>query len=215
MNTRSQSQRARQTASTSQTPPQSSRDTEQNVVELNWVLFDKSQGRYVPSLIQIPRKLYYGQFSYYSRPLFAEALRQECGVTTTPNFISFWRVGGMSFACCVASEPLLQPKEPLSITAAGEIGWAASIHDFDNYFIPIAPIEEFGCALSTDTVANRRIIHIVITYRNEGLAVGGNDVSGLKEFKRMFTPSCLSVAHSVGRLSQGAADPRKRTFRCS
>jgi len=211
--TRSQSQRADQTASTSQTPPQSSLDAAQDVVELNWVLFDKSQIRYIPTLIRIPRNLY-EQISYHSRTLFAQVLRQECGVTTTPNCISFWMVGGTSFACCVASEPLLQPKEPLSIKAAGEIGWAASIHDFDTYFIPIPSIEEFGRMLSADTVANEGIIHIVITLRNAGLAVGGSD-DGLKEFKRMFTPSCLSVPHSVGRLLQDAADPRNRSFRCS
>jgi hypothetical protein len=212
--TRSQSQCADQRASASQTPPQSSLDAAQDVVELNWVLFDKSQGRYIPTLIVIPRNLY-EQISYDFRPLFAQELLQEYGVATMPNYISFWTVGGTSFACCVASEPLLQPKEPLSIKAAGEIGWAASIHDFDSYFIPIASIEEFGWKLSADTVANEGIVHIVITYRNAGLAVGESDVNGLKEFKRTFTPSCLSVAHSVGRLSQDAGDPKNRTFRCS
>jgi hypothetical protein len=212
--TRSQSQCADQTASASQTLPQSSLDTEQDVVELTWVLFDKSQDRYIPCLIRIPRNLY-EQKSFHSRALFVQELHQEYGVTTTANSISFWTVGGASFACFVASELLQQPKEPLSIDAAGEIGWAASVHDFDTYFIPISSSQEFGCRLSADTVANGGIVHIVIAYRNAGSAVGGSDVEGLKEFKRMFTPSCLSGAHSVGRLSQCAEDPRNRTFRSS
>ena len=211
--TQSQSQHADQTASTFQTPPQSSQDTEQDVVELNWVLFDKFQRSYIPTLIRIPRNLY-AQISYRSLPLFAQELCKEYSVATMPDYVSFWTVGGTSFACCVASEPLQQQKEPLSIDAAGEVGWA-SIHDFYTNFIPISPSQQFGCKLSADTVANERIIHIVITLSNAGLAVGGSDVNGLKEFKRIFTSSCLSVARSVGRLLQDAADPRNRTFRCS
>jgi hypothetical protein len=212
--TQSQSQRADQTASASQKPPQSSQDTEQDVVDLNWVLFDKSQGDYMTSLIKIPRNLYEGK-SYDSRPLFAQKLQWEYGVATAPTSISFWTVGGGSFVCCVASELLQQPKEPLSVTTANKIGWAASIDDFETYFIPISTSQRFRNWLSADIVANEEIVHLVVRYRNAGSAVRGRGINAPKEFKRMFTPSCLSGAHSVDRLLQYAADPRNRTFICS
>ena len=64
------------------------------MVELNWILFDKSHR--TPVVISIPRDLY-ERSSQHCRPLFIQPLREEYDVVTAPGRILFWTVGGKSF----------------------------------------------------------------------------------------------------------------------
>jgi len=193
--TRSQlqpSQSANGAASASQLSPQSSLGTEQDdIVELNWILFGKSHC--TPAVISIPRSLY-ERPSQYCRPLFVQLLREEYDVVTTPGRITFWIVGGTPFSPCVASEPLQQTNTPLSIEVAAGEGWATSIDDFKSLFKPVLLPTPFSRKV---VVGNDDLVHLVITIRDEGSVVGQSEVDAvleLKEFKRMFNPSCLGIA---------------------
>jgi len=84
--------------------PQISQTTAQDsVVQLNWILFDKSHR--LPLVIPIQRDLYEGP-SQYCRPLFVQSLRKEYKVSAEAEDILFWKVGGTSFSRCIASDPL-------------------------------------------------------------------------------------------------------------
>ena len=96
--------RASQGANEAAPVSQSSLGTaEDSVVELNWILFDKSHRS--PVVIQIPRDLY-ERPSQYCQPLFMEELRLRYRVSAKAEDIMFWTVGSTSFFQCVASEPL-------------------------------------------------------------------------------------------------------------
>jgi len=85
-------------------------------------------------------------------------------------------------------------KGPLPVKEAAAKGWAASICDLEERFSSVLIPE----ALSDNLAAvDRKNIRLVITVRDEGSLVGQSEVDvvpELKEFKRMFNPSCLSIA---------------------
>ena len=169
---------------------QSSLGIGQDSIELNWILFDKSHR--TPVVISIPRDLY-KRPSQHCRPLFVQPLREEYDVVTAPERIAFWTVGGKSFSRCVASEPSRQAKEPLSIEVAAEKEWATSIDHLEDHFKLVLRPSPFSRTLTVD---DDKLVHLVITVRDEGSVVGQSKVDlvpELKEFKRMFNPSCLSI----------------------
>ena len=162
-----------------------------STVELNWLLFDKS--RRTPVVIAIPRSLFEAP-SQHCRPLFVQPLLREYHVATKAEDVMFWTVGGRSVCWCVASEPFQQTKNPLSIKDAASKGWTASINDLEDLFTLVLRPETFSDNL---VVVDRKLVHLIITVRNEGLAIGQsviNAVPELKEFKRMSNSTYLSVA---------------------
>jgi len=171
-------------------PPESSLGTAQvSSVELNWILFDKSHR--IPYIISIPSDLY-KRPSQYCRQLFVEELRLRYKIFAEAEDIVFWMVG-ISFARCHASEPLQQAKDPVSIKAAAEEGWAKSIDASMAHFTPVLLPLSFSNEVEVD---NNELVHLVITIRDDGSFVGQSGVDvvpGLKEFKRMFNPSHLSI----------------------
>ena len=84
--------------------------------------------------------------------------------------------------------------ESLSIKEAAAKGWAASIDNVEEHFSSVLLPTPFSRGVRA---GNDELVHLVITVRDEGSVVGQNEVDAvpeLKEFKRMFNPSCLSIA---------------------
>ncbi|KIM45752.1 hypothetical protein M413DRAFT_442362 [Hebeloma cylindrosporum] len=136
--------------------PASQSTAQDSTVRLNWTLFDDKSHR-LPFFSNIPRDLY-EDASQECQQLFVGELLRRHRVATKAEGIMFWT-----------------PKKPLSFREAGAKGWAASVNEFEEHFLPVQPLEAF----SELPTADRNHIHLVITVREVD-----DVVLELNEFKR-------------------------------
>lgn len=84
------------------TPPQQATETEEDLVTINWIFFDKSDpDECMPLSIHIPRARFNGR-SQDCRQLFASEILKSLSLSVRQNTVKFWMVSGIHYSWCQA-----------------------------------------------------------------------------------------------------------------
>jgi len=82
------------------TPPQQATATEEDLVTVNWMFFDKSDPKTcMPLSIDVPRARFNGR-SQKCQKLFASEILDSLSLSARQNTVKFWKVSGIHHSWC-------------------------------------------------------------------------------------------------------------------
>jgi hypothetical protein len=138
------------------TPPQQATETEEDLVTINWILFDKSDpDEYEPLSIDIPRARFNGKLQNCQK-LFVSEILDFLSLSVRQKTIKFWRVSG-NRSSFQDNTNTSQPKQPTQLNTVAQARWKESMNDIKDHFNRILYSQSFATEL--EDIDNNDIIH--------------------------------------------------------